>query len=164
MAMDANDFIIRQPKASLKVYIFITILFFLMYILSLVGLADGGIDELKERWWVFLLAMSPLLLLGPFFIFLWYRWKITVKENQITACSYFSRKKTFTFDYITKVHYGNNLQFTKAGQMSIDYMKAYHEKKKVFTVTSVCPGFQTLNSRLKDEGVPVEWNSNAKST
>jgi hypothetical protein len=144
--MDANDFIIRQPKVILKLDIFATIFFFLLYGFSLLGLYDGG-D--MERWWVYLLSMSPFLALGPFLIVLWHRWKITVKGNQITASSYFGKEKTFTFDYITKVNYGVNL--TKTGR--VEYIKAFHEKKKLFTVTAVCPGYQVLISRLKDGGV-----------
>ena len=116
---------------------------------------DGG--DLKERWLTFLLALLPFMLLGPICIVLWYRWKVEVKEKQITACSNFGRKKTFTFDYITAVRYNSNLRFTKMGQLTIDSIKAYHEQKKLFTVTSIFPGFHTLVSRLKDEGVPFEW-------
>ena len=155
--MDENDFVIRQPKVSLKLYIFVTVFFFLLYGFSLLGLADDGIDQLKARWWVFLLSMSPLLLMGPFLTVLWYRWKIAVKEDTITACSYFGGKKTFAFDYITAANYNSTIRFVKAGQMMIDSLKAYHEGKKLFAVTSVCAGFQVLVARLKDSGVPVNW-------
>jgi hypothetical protein len=155
--MDSSDFVIRQPKASLNVYIVVSVFFFLLYAFSLLGLADGGIDELKERWWVFLLSMSPFLLMGPFLTVLWFRWKIAVKENTITACPYFGGKKTFTLDYITIANYSSNLRFVKSRQMTIDSLRAYHEGKKLFTVTSVCPGFQVLVARLKDSGVPVKW-------
>jgi hypothetical protein len=155
--MDANDFVIRQPKASLKVYIFLSVFFFLLYGFSLLGLADGGIDELKARWWVFLLSMSPFMLLGPFLVVLWCRWKIAVKENTITACAYFGRKKTFAFDYITVANYRSTIRFVKSRQVTLDSLKAYHEGKKLFAVTSVCAGFQVLVARLKDSGVPVKW-------
>jgi hypothetical protein len=155
--MDANDFIIRQPKASLKVYIFVTVFFFVLYILSLLGLLDSGIDELKERWWVFLLAMSPFLVFGPFLTVFWYRWKIAVKGNQLTVSTFFGKKKTFTFDYITKVKYSSISRLAKTGQINTEYIYAYHEKKKLFTVTSVCAGFQILASRLKDAGITLEW-------
>ena len=155
--MDSSDFVIRQPKASLNLYMVVSVFFFLLYGFSLLGLADGGIDELKERWWVFLLSMSPFMLLGPFFAVLWFRWKITVKGDAITAGMYFGRKKTFSFDYITVANYSSNLRFVKSRQMTIDILRAYHERKKLFTVTSVCPGFQVLVAALKDEGVPVKW-------
>ena len=157
LVMDTNDFVIRQPKASLKVYIFVSVLFFLGYGFTLLGLADGGIDELKERWWVFLLSMSPFMLMGPFLVVLWCRWKIAVKENTITACSLFGGKKTFAFDYITVANYSSISRFTKEGQKTIDSINAYHEGKKLFAVTSVCAGFQVLVTRLKDSGVPVKW-------
>jgi hypothetical protein len=160
--IDANDFVIRQPKASLKVYIGVSVFFFVLYGLSLGGLAEGGIDELKERWWVFLLTMSPFMLMGPVLIVLWCRWKIAVKENTITACSLFGGKKTFAFDYITIAKYSSVSRLTKEGQMTagqktIDSIKAYHEGKKLFAVTSLCAGFQVLVSRLRDSGVPVKW-------
>ena len=150
LVMDQNDFVIRQPKASLKVYIFVTVFFFLLYAFSLLGLADGGDIG---RWWVFLLAMLPFLALGPFLAVLWYRWKIAVKENTITVCPFFGGKKTFSFDYITTVKSGANA--TRMGK--IEYIKAYHEGKKLFAVTSVCAGFQVLVSRLKDSSLTIEW-------
>jgi hypothetical protein len=42
--MDSSDFVIRQPKASLNVYIVVSVFFFLLYGFSLLGLADGGIS------------------------------------------------------------------------------------------------------------------------
>jgi hypothetical protein len=141
--IDADSFIIRLPKINLKLYIFVTIFFFLIYGFSLLGLADGGDIE---RWWVFLLAMLPFMLLGPFLIILWYRWKIIVKGNQIIAMSYFGKEKIFSFDYITTVK--NGVNFTRFGK--IDYIKAYHEGKKLFTVTAICTGYQILVSRLND--------------
>ena len=159
--MDENDFVIRQPKASLNIYMVVSVFFFLLYGFALLGLADGGIDELKERWWVFLLSMSPFLLMGPVLVVLWYRWKIAVKENTITACPFFGGKKTFTFDYITIVNFSSTLRFAKPGQMNldstIDIIRAYHEGKELFAITSLCAGFQVLVSRLKDSGVPVKW-------
>jgi hypothetical protein len=147
--MDANDFIIRQPKASRKLYIFVTVFFFLIFGFSLLGLADGG--DLKERWWVFLVSMSPFMALGPFLLVLWHRYKIEVKGNQITACSYFGKEKTFTFDYVTKVNIGVNS--TKMGR--IEYIIAYHEKEKLFSVSAICPGYQVLVSRLNNRNESV---------
>ena len=145
-AMNENDFVIRQPKTFLNAYIAVTVFFFLLYVFVLIGEYDGGT---MERWSINLLAMSPFLALGPFLAILWYRWKITVKGNQITALSYFGKERTFTFDCIAKVEYG-----TQKGKFgSVDYIKAYHEKKKVFTVSSVCPGFQVLVQRFKMLGL-----------
>jgi hypothetical protein len=151
--IDPNDFIIRQPKFALKYYIFLTVGFFLLYGLILLGLADGGIEELKERWLVMLLTFSPFMALGPFLIIIWNRWKIVVKGNQITACSYFGKEKTFTFDYITKVEYGFN-----TGKMGrIEFLAAYHEKEKLYKLSEICPGYKTLverlNNREKSEGI-----------
>jgi uncharacterized membrane protein YhaH (DUF805 family) len=145
--MDPNDFIIRQPKTSLKLYIFVTVFFFLIYGFTLLGETDGG-GSIAEKWWIYLLALLPFMALGPFLIVLWHRWKIAVKGNQITACSYFGKEKSFTFDYITTVKSGVN--FTKMGK--IDYIIAYHEKKKLFSLSAICPGYQVLVSRLKDGG------------
>jgi iron only hydrogenase large subunit-like protein len=89
--------------------------------------------------------------LGPFLIVLWHRYKIEVKGNQITACSYFGKEKTFTFDYVTKVNYGANL--TKMGR--IEYIIAYHEKEKLFSVSAICPGYQVLVSRLNNRNESV---------
>jgi hypothetical protein len=143
--MDPNDFIVRQPKISRNLYIFVTVFFFLIYGFTLLGAADGG-GSIAEKWWVYLLALSPFMALGPFLLIIWHRWKIAVKGNQITACSYFGKEKTFTFDDITKVNYGVNL--TKMGR--IEYIIAYHEKKKLFSLSAICPGYQVLVSRLKD--------------
>jgi hypothetical protein len=148
--MDPNDFIIRQPKMILKLDIFATIFFFLLYGFTLLGEADGG-GNIAEKWWVYLLALSPFMALGPFLIVLWYRWKITVKGNQITACSYFGKEKTFNIDYVTEVKMGFNL--TKTGR--VEYIKAFHEKKKLFSLTAICPGYQVLVSRLNNRNEPV---------
>jgi hypothetical protein len=141
--MDPNDFIIRQPKTSLKLYIFVGIFFLIIFALGFLPFDYKDIHK-----WLGVLSFLPFLALGPFFIILWHRWKITVKGNQITACSYFGKEKSFTFDYITTIKSGVN--FTKMGK--IDYIIAYHEKKKLFSLSAICPGYEVLFSRLKDGG------------
>jgi tetratricopeptide (TPR) repeat protein len=149
-AIDPNDFTIRQPKLALKVYIVVTVFFSLIGLILVISeLAEGHAEGLPRL----ILPFSPFLLLGPFLIVLWHRWKIVVNVNQITACSYFGKEKTFTFDYITGVINGS-----KAGNMgSAAFITAYHEKEKLFKVTEIFAGYKTLVSRLesrnKAEGI-----------
>jgi hypothetical protein len=69
-----------------------------------------------------------------------------IKDKQITFTPFFGKTKTFNFDYITEVRRGTNI--TNMG--NIDYVVAYHEKEKLFTVAEICPGYQILVSRLKE--------------
>jgi hypothetical protein len=141
--IDPNDFIIRQPKLSLKLYIFVTVFFSLIcFAIIMSELTEGHAKNLPRL----ILSFSPFMALGPFLIIIWHRWKITVKGNMITACSYFGKGKTFTFDYITKVQYGVNT--TKMGK--IEFHAAYHDKEKLFTVSEICPGYKALVERLNN--------------
>jgi len=146
--IDANDFIIRQPIYALVWYIVITIMFFSILCVWIFTIGFDSLDDL-----IGLLILSPLILLGPFLIILWSRWKMIIKDNQITSTPYFGRTKSFTFDYITRVKHGVN--YTKMG--TIDYIKLSHEKEKLFSLTSICPGYQVFVQRLKDGGAPIEW-------
>jgi len=137
--IDANDFIIRQPKTSLILYIVFTAIF-----------SSIGFIILLEDWRVGVWGL-PIILFFPSFIILWYRWKIIVKDNQITSTSYFGKTKSFTFDYITEIKRG--IRIARNGD--IECIKAYHKKEKLFTVVEICPNFHILASRLEKEGVPI---------
>ena len=142
--MNAYDCTIRQPKFFLAIYIFVTVLF--------MGILAVNIEMYIEYDFRFnnliaTLIMLPFALIGPFFIVLWSRHKIKIKDKQITASGYFIKKKTFSFDYITKVEYGTGR--TKYG--TVENITAYHENKKLFTASSICAGYQVLVQRLKDE-------------
>ena len=141
LAMDEDDFVVRMPKASLTVYIVITIFF--LFIFAILLASDG---------WGLALYTLPFVLFGPFLIVLWCRWKIVVRGNQIVSTSYFGKTKSFTFDYITLVKCGvRRLSYGEA-----EYMTAYHEKKRLFDLTAICPGFRVLRSRLEREGVHIK--------
>jgi len=142
--MDEGDFIIRQPKFALVLYIIVSIPLFIVLIVL------ATIDYDPDTWEGLLVAW-PFLLLGPFFTVLWLRYKIVVKGNQITSRTYFGKERTYAFDYITTVKRGPVA--TRGG--SLDTIIAYHGKKKLFGVSEICPGFNILASRLESEGVPV---------
>jgi len=151
--MDENDFIVRKPKRDLNLFIVMTIFFLFLYAISLLSIDYDPVKKLN-----FALGFFPVLLFGNFLIILWLRWKIIIKDNQITYTPYFGRKKSFTFDYITLVKYGIEVEMQKGGRMvQKDYIKAYREKKTLFYLTDIYPGFHTLVSRLKGENVPVKW-------
>jgi hypothetical protein len=142
--IDPNDFTVRQPISSLVIYIVLTVMF--------MGILAVNIEMYIEYNFRFnnLIAtfiMLPFALMGTFFIILWSRYKISIKGKQITATGYFRRKKSFSFDYITKAEYGSGR--TKFG--IIDTITAYHEKEKLFTASSNCPGYQVLAQRLNNE-------------
>lgn len=145
--MDANDFTVRQPKTSLTLYKIVTCFFFIIFALGFIPIIYEDIKKLPTA-----LSFLPFLSLGPVLIVLWHRWEIAIKGNQITSTSYFGKKKSFTFDYITKAKQGINR--TRMGE--ITYIIAYHDKEKLFSLSDICPGFNTLLSRLEKEGVPIE--------
>jgi len=150
--IDPNNFTIRQPVYAFVIYLVISIFFLLIYVAVLVGSVDGG-EKIEDIWLMNFLFLSPFILFGPFLIFLWYRWKLVIKDNQISFTSYFKRKKTFTFADITRVKHG--VRSTRVGILNA--IDGYHEKKKLFYAADNCPGYQVFIQRLKDEGVHIEW-------
>jgi hypothetical protein len=64
-----------------------------------------------------------------------------------------NKTKSFTFDYITRVKHW--YRPTKMG--SLHSIEAFHEKKKLFSLSEICPGYRALISRLESEGVNIEW-------
>jgi len=136
--LDPNDFTIRQPTGSLAFCKVITIFFIVIFIAAF----DAFKDNLTGA-----LSFLPFLLLGPFLIFLWYRWKIVIKGNQITVTPYFGKTKSFTFDYVTKVKCGT----FPAKIRDVDYVSAFHDKEKLFTLKNISPDFYILRSRLIKE-------------
>jgi len=120
--MNENDFTIRKPKLD-----------FIVIITSVAMIA--------------MMIFLPLLLLCPIAINLWLRWRITVKNNQITYTPYFGEEKSFTLDYITEVktrvrHYRGN---------SETLIYAYHNTEKLFSVSEKSPGYNILVSRLEEQ-------------
>ena len=148
--IDPNNFTIRQPVYALVIYIIITIMF-----LGIFGVCiwtvienDKGLDGL-----IAVLLLLPLALFGPFLIFIRNRWKIIIKDKQITSTTYFGKTKSFTFDYITRVKHW--YRSTKLG--TLHSIQAFHEKKKLLSLSEICPGYKALISRLESEGVNIEW-------
>jgi len=135
MKMNENDFIIRQPIINLVNYIVIT--FILFFIFTVIGKVVKDIDDnLRVA-----LQILPLLI-GLFLIIRWNRWKLIVKDNQITVTSDVGR---FSFDYITKVK--RETEVTQYAE--IESIKAYHDDKKLFSLTDNYPGFYVLLGRLE---------------
>jgi len=131
MTMNENDFIIRQPIINLVNYIIITVILFSIFYLFIGNVA---------------LQILPLLL-GLFLIFRWNMWKIIVNDSQITVMPSVGR---FAFDYITKVKRETNVtQYAE-----IESITAYHDDKKLFSLTDNFPGFYVLLGRLEKAGLP----------
>jgi hypothetical protein len=148
--IDPNDFTIRQPNSSLVIYIIITIMFMGIFAVIIWSVIENnkGLDGFFA-----VLLFSPLALLGPFFIVIWSRWKIIIKDRQITYTSYFKKAKSFTFDDITRVKH--RVGHTRIG--TIHSIAAFQEKKKLFSLGDICPGYRALITRLEGEGVNIEW-------
>jgi hypothetical protein len=146
--MDANDLIIRRPKINLILYIIVTTLFLLIFFIFCVPAAFNK-DNSEGIYAVY--VFLPILFPCFFVIFMWFRWRIIIKGNQITSRSYFGKEKSYTFDHITKV----NRLFLNVNGEDLDCMCAYHDKKVLFSITAECPGFHILASRLESEGVPI---------
>jgi len=148
--IDPNDFTIHQPKYALVLYIIITIMFSSIFGVCIWTVIENnkGLDGLFA-----VLLLLPLALLGPFLIVIWNRWKIIIKDKQITYTSYFKKTKLFTFNDITRVKHG--VGHTRIG--TIHSITTFHEKKKLFSLGDICPGYRALITRLESEGVNIEW-------
>jgi len=148
--IDPNDFTIRQPNSSLVIYIIITIMFTGIFIVIIWTVIENnkGLDGFFAA-----LIFSPFALLGPFFIVIWSRWRIIIKDKQITYTSYFKKAKSFSFDDITRVKH--RVSYTRIGKIAS--IQAFHEKKKLFSLGDICPGYSVLITRLEGEGINIEW-------
>jgi len=138
MEKGTDNFTIRQSKLIVMTGILISILGVMFF------------------HWLFVL----FALLCSFHIISLLNWKITIKDNQIICTSAFGKEKSYTFDYITKV-----MQKTRGSRGGkITYIEAYHEtpdglfavkSEMLFTVSDNEPGFNSLLSRLKSEGILI---------
>jgi len=149
--MDTYDFTVRQSKLSLVLFIIGAILFLILFLCAILPAAVKSEDGFV------VLIFLPIVLVSPFRIFLWYRYKIIVNGDQITATPYFGRTKTFNFDYITKVKQGSITMVMS--EETVEIIKAYHENEKIFTATANCQKYYDLVSYLGDKGVPFERKS-----
>jgi len=133
MTMDSNNFTIRESKT-------INILCIIMFI-------SGAI-----------LLYFPLIFLCTIPIISLLRWKIQIKDNQITYTPAFGKKKTFNFSYITTAT--QKIRHLKGTETT--YIYAYHEDtfytkpEKLFYVASIDPGFNLLVSRLENAKIPIK--------
>jgi len=148
--INPNDFTVLQPKYALVFYIIITIMFSGIFGVCIWTVIENnkGFDGLLA-----VLLLLPLALLGPFLIVIWSRWKIIIKGKQITYTSYFKKTKSFAFNDITRVKHG--VGYTRIG--TVHSITAFNEKKKLFSLGDICPGYRALVTRLESEGVNIEW-------
>ena len=151
----ANNFTVRQLRENLALSMLLP--FYAIIQCALLLLKAKLRPNNDQALIVVTLIFIPLSLIFSLPVVMWLRWKIIVKDNQITCTPYFGRKKTFTFDYITTVKYGIKVTITRARQTVVsNYIKAYHEKEKLFYLLDSSNGFQALFSLLKDKGIPFE--------
>jgi len=148
--IDPNNFTIRQPITSLVIYIVISV--FLLFLLG-VNIWMWIDYDFRLNNLIGTLMFLPIGLLGPFLIVIWCRWKIKIKDRKITYTSYFKMTKSCTFGDITRAKQG--VSSSRTG--TFNTMTAYHDKKKLFTVVSNCPGYNVLVQRFKDEGIHIDW-------
>jgi len=150
--IDEDYFMVRQPKFHLVIFI-IGAVFFLVLFLVIVQILKSDINNNEKRLAV--LVFLPLFLLAPFRIILWFRYIINVEGSQITARSYFGRKKTFTVNYITSVKVRNKIMTDS--ETPVEHITAYHENEKLFSSSTACNGYYNLVSYLKDKGMPFDF-------
>jgi len=136
-----NELVFRQRKSNLMIFVFFTAVFSF----PLLFLLKEGITEN-------VLILSPFSSVGLLLIIFNLRWKITIKDKQITFRPSFGKTKSFTISDITKVKYG--IVFWGKGR--VEYIKAYHENKKLLYVTQACTDYDVLVSLLEKEGVHFE--------
>ena len=147
--MDIKNFTVRQPKTAAGVYIFFDVSFLLMYLMLLNDLDNRNNIQA-------MLMMIPFLLIFLTLTIMWFRWKITIKDDQITVRPWLGRTKTFTFDYITKLkHVSQSTQFAT----DIECFTAYNGSRVLFTVTSSCPNAIVIVALCKVKGVEIEWKT-----
>jgi len=149
--IDANDFIIRSPKSILLILI-------IMMILNLFIDAIGffNISDLRMLFVIIVFSLSSLFLF--FLIIIYIRYKIKIKDNQISSVFWLRKEKSFAFEYITIVKLRLIMR-----KKYIDWevqnimIEAYHEKEKLFYLTPDNPGCNILFSLIKNKGIPLKY-------
>jgi len=146
---DANNFIIRSPKASLVLFsIFTFISAFIVVFLAAASLINAFTTLIVE------IVFSFCFLLFLYFLISMIRFKIIINNNQITSLFRLSKKKSFTFDYITTVKFTIMTHRNYIdGALENILIEAYHEEEILFSLTPDSPGCNLLISRLKDRGI-----------
>jgi len=150
--MTTDYFTVRQPKFHLVIFI-IGAVFFSILFLVIVQILKSDISNSEKQLAV--LIFLPILLLCPARIILWYRYKIDVEGRQITARSYFGKKKTFSVSYITTVKVKNKI--ITDSEHPVEHITAFHENEKLFSSSTACNGYYDLVSYLKDKGAPFDF-------
>jgi len=144
--MNTNDIVVRQPKFHLVLFITGAVLFLFLF-LFIVRILLSDINNSEKQLAIFIFL--PLLLLCPFRVILWFRFKIILNGDQIKAAPYFGKTKTFPIGYITTV----KLKIKNMDTGEEEHITAYHENEKLFSVQSNCPGCFELLSCLKEKGL-----------
>jgi len=128
--MDANDFTIRQSKLKLAIYIIFTAFF--SFFTFEIALEDG----ITKLFLLFLLYSS----IGSLLLISCLRWKIIIKDKQITYTPSFGETKSFPLSHITKSERG--LVFWS--RFREEYIKAYHYDKELFSISEHCKNFNAF--------------------
>jgi hypothetical protein len=153
--IDANDFIIRSPKSILM-------LLFIMMIINMFIDAIGFYNIDDPRMWFVIIIFSLSSLFFLFLIIIFLRFNIKIKDNRIISVIWYKKEKSFDFDYITLVKFKITVRKKYADWVIQNILiEAYHEKEKLFYLTSDNPGCSVLVSLLKNKGIPLNYEVNA---
>jgi hypothetical protein len=147
--IDIHNFTIRQHGGYIALGLIFTCITLPIFIATLANIDYHDIGTLLAV----LFCVLPLVLFGPFIIIIRVRWKIEIKDNQITYTPYIGKTETFTMGYITRVKHGTRpLRYERV----MHYFKAYHYGEKIFTVTGISPKIIILLALLKNNGTQIE--------
>jgi hypothetical protein len=147
--MDIKNFSVRKPGSSVWVYMFFDFFLLIMFFMLL---KDFENPNNKQA----MLMMIPFFLIFSFLAALWFIWKITVNDDQITVRSFLEGKITLTFGDITRVkHTSKSTQYHSC----IECFTAYCGNRELFTVTSFYQDAVVLIALLKAKGVNIEWKT-----
>jgi len=147
--MDIKNFSLRYASASLLFFFFMGFLSLVILIGLLVSMDFSNPNNVSALW-----IAIPLSLVFPAVAFFMFRWKITIKDDQITVRPILGSAETFNFEYISRVkHTVKSTQFATR----IEHFTAYCGGRELFTVTSFCQNFMVFIALMKAKGVNIEW-------
>jgi len=109
--------------------------------------------EVFEGEITFPFLISSLWLLYFLFSFISYcRYRITVKDEQITYTPFIGLKKSFPVSYITRATRSEAVIESFMAKRPVDCILVYHENKKLFSITGKCTNFKLFISFLETAG------------
>ena len=131
-----RNFIVRLPRFFL--WLGITSTLFFGTLIILMAVFTNNTDEC----WVYLTFIF-LFVLGLFFVFYYFTWKLAINDNTIFFTTLLKRPLVLTFTDITSVQIEETLLYKQ--------LDIYIGTKRILSVTSYCRDYNLFLNRLREE-------------